>query len=177
MQNCFNFIINEKVDLPAVYNETKIVIIPRDIDVFFIYWDVSSVTKKDLCNKGIACSFFIRVRNIDIDKCFYVFHPDVFTRSWYFDVSYTDLSRKAIVSDIGVYDNFGKFLVLASSNVINLPNKFYFGKDYYYWYRKKESKRSNVVPIKNWNLCSIQIHNISSREFFNSGNFIKSIKR
>ncbi len=177
MQSKFNFILNERIGLPFTYNESKIVVIPRDTDVFFIYWDISELTKKDLCDKGIVCNIFIRVRNLNSEKYSYIFHPEHFTKDWYFDISYTELDRNSIISDIGVYDNSGNFLVLASSNVINLPNKFYFGKDYNYW-QKKKGKHNNLKS-KNHTGMLYSIQNINSNEFynFNSGTFMKSVKR
>jgi hypothetical protein len=40
----FDFILKEKNDIPFLYNETKIVIMPRDPDTIFIYWDISDKT-------------------------------------------------------------------------------------------------------------------------------------
>ncbi|MDR0675917.1 MAG: DUF4912 domain-containing protein [Elusimicrobiota bacterium] len=131
--NQFNFIINEKLDIPYSYNENKIFIMPRDPDIIFIYWDINDTLDYDSSQKNIFLSkISITIKNIN-SSYNYNIKPDKHTKSWYFNIKYKKIHRENIIAELGVYHNNGYFIILATSNIINMPNKFYHKKDYIYW--------------------------------------------
>jgi hypothetical protein len=167
--NNFNFIINERLDLPYTYNETKIVIIPRDPDVFFIYWDISESSIKDLLIRNIKLNFSIRIKNNNSNSNYYYINPTQYSKNWYFDIKYTELNNEELLVDLGVYDNNGQFIVLSTSNIINLPNKFYKNKNYSYWEDYNNSK--NLLINNNENNQFLENSEYKFSLSMNSGEF------
>jgi len=148
----FDFILNEKNNLPFVYNETKIIIMPKDPDTIFMYWDISNNTISDLKQRNIDLAVVIRVRNVDGCNYCYI-HPTENSRDWYFNLKYTNLKKTNLIAELGVYDNDGNFLILATSNIINMPTNIYSRKDLDYWNRILNNKNAFLS-------------NVNSMEFF-----------
>ena len=159
----FDFILQERNDLPFAYNETKIVIMPRDPETIFIYWDISHSTIVELRQKNIQPNFTIRIRNLE-NPVNYFIHPTSNSKDWYFTVKHTKLKRNDLVADLGVYDNAGNFLILYTSNTINLPSNSYYQKDYDYW--KKLTSRNKFANSEFENIDNIFLSNVNSMEFF-----------
>jgi hypothetical protein len=155
----FDFILNEKNYLPYSYNETNIVIMPKDPGTIFMYWDISENNISQLQQRNINTNFRIRIRNLDKDEVHYVI-PDYNSKDWYFNLKYTNLDKKNLIADLGVYDNDNNFLILASSNMINLPSSSVYKKDYDYW-RKIFHKNKDHNELESMFLTSN-----SSMEFF-----------
>ncbi len=154
-KNNFKFITNEKSNIPFNYNETKIVILPRDLDTIFIYWDISNSTIAELQSRNINLHFVLRIRNSD-GKNFYFINTQHNARDWYFSARFTNLSKKNIVADLGVYDSYGNFLVICTSNIINLPTNNLHQKDYNYW-KKLLSNNQNFNLTENLFISSREL--------------------
>jgi hypothetical protein len=130
----FDFILKERNELPFAYNETKIVIMPKDSATIFIYWDIADSTIFDLRKKNIHLNIGIRFRNLE-NHDYYFINPSSNSKDWFFNLKHTSLKKNNLIADLGVYDNNGDFLILNTSNSINLPNETTYKKDYHYWRR------------------------------------------
>jgi len=160
----FDFLLKERNDLPFVYNKTKIVIMPRDPETIFMYWDIENSKIAELQQQNIQTNVSIRIRNVE-NYDYYFVNPTINSKDWYFNLKYTNLRKNDLIADLGVYDNNGNFLVLSTSNIITLPSNSYCQKDYDYW-KKIVTKNKNF----SFGFCerneNIFLSQINSMEFF-----------
>jgi hypothetical protein len=117
--------------LPEGYGTTEAVLLPRDPNWMFIYWEITSQTKAEVCAKHGADIFerarqVIRVYDItaagtaDTDGRRYFDNP-VLTeaRSWYINVPE---SGRTYCCEVGLTTPEGAFLSLVRTNPIKLPS-------------------------------------------------------
>lgn len=111
-------------DLPSGYDESRIVLMPRDPQWAYAYWDIPSRHKEELRQQGgskLALRFY-DVTDVDMDyqnpHSVQEFECDEMAREWYLPVPVSD--RDYIV-EIGYLTNDGRWLMLARSNSIRVP--------------------------------------------------------
>ncbi|XWK86652.1 MAG: DUF4912 domain-containing protein [Phormidium sp.] len=111
-------------DLPSGYDESRIVLMPRDPQWAYTYWDIPRRHKEELRQQGgskLALRFY-DVTNVDMDyqnpHSVQEFECDEMGREWYLPVPVSD--RDYIV-EIGYLTNDGRWLMLARSNSIHVP--------------------------------------------------------
>lgn len=107
-------------DLPDRYNETKLILMMRDPDWCYFYWDISdrdiqthSVKSKKLCVK------IFRLQGMDITKNEQHSEIEVgyIYGDWYINLA---MPHMYFIGELGYYEN-GKFIVLARSNIVYAP--------------------------------------------------------
>lgn len=118
--------------LPKHYNDTKVVILPRDPNFLYVYWEVSSSTIGELSTKlckdnFTQCRWVLRVydvTDINFDGTNANKHFDVFvgneSDSWYVNVLETN---RVWCVDLGLLAPNGSFVLVTRSNVIATPRK------------------------------------------------------
>ena len=111
-------------DLPSGYDESRIVLMPRDPQWAYTYWDIPRQHKEELRQQGgskLALRFY-DVTDVDMDyqnpHSVQEFECDEMGREWYLPVPVSD--RDYIV-EIGYLTNDGRWLMLARSNSIRVP--------------------------------------------------------
>ncbi|MFB2877332.1 DUF4912 domain-containing protein [Floridanema aerugineum] len=111
-------------DLPSGYDESRIVLMPRDPQWAYTYWDIPRIHKEELRQQGgsqLALRFY-DVTDVDMDyqnpHSVQEFECDEMGREWYLPVPVSD--RDYIV-EIGYLTNDGRWLMLARSNSIRVP--------------------------------------------------------
>lgn len=111
-------------DLPAGYGESRIVLLPRDPQWAYAYWDIPNDHKEELRRHGgvkLALRFF-DVTDIDISyqrpHSLQQYECDELAREWYLPVPVSD--RDYIV-EIGYIANDGRWLMLARSTPVRIP--------------------------------------------------------
>jgi hypothetical protein len=112
-----DFNADEKNDLAFGYNENKIVIMPKNPETIFLYWDFSNETFMYITQN----KFGIGIRLYSDDKKdFSYIYPSYTNRDWYYSIKYTDIFRDNLVVELGYHDRDGKFLVICSSKKVVL---------------------------------------------------------
>ena len=117
---------SESGSLPAGYGSTEAVLLPRDPNWMFIYWEITENSKKEACRIHGADIFqkgsqVIRVHaataNAGADKYFDVpiMHE---ARNWYINVQE---SGGAYYCEVGLALPDGAFISLVKTNTVNLP--------------------------------------------------------
>lgn len=111
-------------DLPEGYGETRIVLMPRDPQWAFTYWDVPNEHKVELRNQG-GQQIALRLYDVtDIDLSVQTPHSvqeipcDELARDWYLPIPVSD--RDYIV-EIGYRCADGRWLTLARSLPVHVP--------------------------------------------------------
>ncbi len=111
-------------DLPGGYGESRIVLMPRDPQWAYAYWDIPNDRKEDLRRQGgqqLALRIY-DVTDIDLDRnaphSIQEYLCDELAREWYLPIPVSD--RDYIV-DIGYRTFDGRWLVLARSAAIHIP--------------------------------------------------------
>ncbi|MDD2803966.1 MAG: DUF4912 domain-containing protein [Elusimicrobiales bacterium] len=122
--------VPEPKALPEGYGTTEAVLLPRDPNWLFIYWEITGQTKAEVCAKHGADIFerarqVIRVYDItaaggaDTDGRQYFDNPVLMeARSWYINVPE---SGRTYCCEVGLATPEGAFLSLARTNAVNLP--------------------------------------------------------
>ncbi|MFH0807357.1 MAG: DUF4912 domain-containing protein [Elusimicrobiota bacterium] len=114
-------------DLPKNYDDTKIVLLPRDPFWAYAYWEISTDTRRELNNKyGTTVKFAIRVYDVtDINfdgknshKAFDIIVGEA-AENWY--INMPDVNRSWCV-DLGLILADGRFITIARSNVVSMPH-------------------------------------------------------
>lgn len=110
-------------DLPFGYSDNKIVLLPKDPNCLYAYWEISEKRKNEfieefgekLWEKSIPV---IKVTNVSNNTNFYIRIND-FTNNWYINVPCPD---SLYVAELGrkISDQF--FITLASSNYVATPS-------------------------------------------------------
>ncbi len=111
-------------EIPGGYAENRIVLLPRDPQWAFAYWDITTEHKHELRSQG-GQSLALRVYDVtDIDINHQSPHSiqeyplDEMAREWYLSIPVSD--REYLV-DIGYRCADGRWLVLARSASIRIP--------------------------------------------------------
>lgn len=111
-------------DLPGGYGESRIVLMPRDPQWSYTYWDIPNEHKEELRRQG-GQQLALRIYDVsDIDLNYQVPHSvqeypcDELAREWYLPIPVSD--RDYIV-EIGYRCADGRWLVLARSAPVHVP--------------------------------------------------------
>ncbi|KAB8316733.1 DUF4912 domain-containing protein [Tolypothrix campylonemoides VB511288] len=111
-------------DLPAGYGESRIVLMPRDPQWAYTYWDVSNEHKEELRRQG-GQQLALRIYDVtDINLEYQSPHSiqeypsDELAREWYLPVPVSD---RDYVIDIGYRCADGRWLILARSAPVHVP--------------------------------------------------------
>ena len=108
-------------ELPNRYNETKLVLIMRDPEYCFFYWDISDddFNRHQLKTRRITVRFF-HVFGYDITNGELHIEMDV---NYIYGDRYINLNmpHAYFIAELGYYDDNNMFLVLARSNMIYSP--------------------------------------------------------
>ncbi|MGL5925634.1 DUF4912 domain-containing protein, partial [Chroococcidiopsis sp.] len=111
-------------DLPGGYGESRIVLMPRDPQWSYTYWDIPNDHKEELRRQG-GQQLALRLYDVtDINIEFQSPHSiqeypcDELAREWYLPIPVSD---RDYVVDIGYRCVDGRFLVLARSATVHVP--------------------------------------------------------
>jgi uncharacterized protein len=111
-------------DLPGGYGESRIVLMPRDPQWAYAYWDIPNDHKEELRRQGgmrLSLRFY-DVTDIDISyqspHSLQQYECDELAREWYMPVPVSD---RDYVVEIGYVCNDGRWLVLARSAPVHIP--------------------------------------------------------
>lgn len=111
-------------DLPAGYGENRIVLLPRDPQWCYAYWDIPNESKENLRRVG-GQQLALRLYDVtDISLEYQSPHSvqeylcDELAREWYMPVPVSD---RDYILDIGYRCADGRWLVLARSGSIHVP--------------------------------------------------------
>ncbi|MEB3217528.1 MAG: DUF4912 domain-containing protein [Nostocales cyanobacterium 94392] len=111
-------------DLPAGYGESRIVLMPRDPQWAYAYWDISNEHKEDLRRQGgqqLALRIY-DVTDINLDNqsahSLQEYPCDELAREWYLPIPVSD---RDYVIDIGYRCGDGRWLILARSARVHVP--------------------------------------------------------
>ncbi|MFN6462856.1 MAG: DUF4912 domain-containing protein [Nostoc sp. DedVER02] len=111
-------------DLPSGYGESRIVLLPRDPQWAYTYWDIPNEHKEELRRQGgqqLALRIY-DVSDINIEyqspHSIQEYPADELAREWYLPVPVSD---RDYVIDIGYRAADGRWLVLARSARVHIP--------------------------------------------------------
>ncbi|WP_088240256.1 DUF4912 domain-containing protein [Calothrix rhizosoleniae] len=111
-------------DLPAGYGESRIVLMPRDPQWAYTYWDIPNDHKEELRRQGgqqLALRIY-DVTDINIDTqsphSLQEYPSDELAREWYLPIPVSD---RDYVIDIGYRCADGRWLILARSARVHVP--------------------------------------------------------
>ena len=111
-------------DLPAGYGESRIVLMPRDPQWAYTYWDIPNDHKEDLRRQG-GQQLALRIYDVtDVNLEYQSPHSiqeypsDELAREWYLPIPVSD---RDYVVDIGYRCADGRWLVLARSTPVHVP--------------------------------------------------------
>ena len=111
-------------DLPSGYGESRIVLMPRDPQWAYAYWDIPHTLKDELRRQGgsrLALRFY-DVTDIDFSSqsphSLQQYECDELAREWYLPIPVSD---RDYVAEIGYLCNDGRWLVLARSLPVHIP--------------------------------------------------------
>ncbi len=111
-------------DLPGGYGESRIVLMPRDPQWAYAYWDISGESKENLRRQG-GIQLALRLYDVtDIDLSCQSPHSiqeypcDELAREWYLPIPVSD---RDYVVDIGYRAYDGRWLLLARSAPVRIP--------------------------------------------------------
>ncbi|MBW4653005.1 MAG: DUF4912 domain-containing protein [Kaiparowitsia implicata GSE-PSE-MK54-09C] len=111
-------------DLPDGYGESRIMLLPRDPQWVYTYWDVPNSHKEELRQQGgmrLALRFY-DVTDIDIaaqrPHSLQQYECDELAREWYLPVPVSD---RDYVAEIGYLCADGRWLLLARSPSVHVP--------------------------------------------------------
>jgi uncharacterized protein len=111
-------------DLPGGYGESRIVLLPRDPQWAYAYWDVPNDRKHELRSQGgqyLALRIY-DVTDINLDNqsphSIQEYPIDEMTREWYLPIPVSD---REYTIDIGYRCADGRWLVLARSTSMRVP--------------------------------------------------------
>lgn len=117
----------EPRDLPIEYGDTRIVLLVRDPEWVFAYWEINDATREELRlprtghdRRVVLRMYKIDGRNWPEESAHYFFDVDVgpYATNWYVKVPEPD-SRWC--GELGMYDEEGNYIVIAQSNVVRTP--------------------------------------------------------
>ena len=114
----------ELTDLPGGYGESRIVLMPRDPQWAYAYWDISNEHKEELRGQGgqqLALRIYdVTDVNIEYESPHSIqeYPADEMAREWYMPIPVSD---RDYVIDIGYRCADGRWLVLARSAEVHIP--------------------------------------------------------
>jgi hypothetical protein len=111
-------------DLPGGYGESRVVLLPRDPQWAYTYWDIPNEHKEDLRRQG-GQQLALRIYDVtDLSLDYQAPHSiqeypcDELAREWYLPMPVSD---RDYVVDIGYRCADGRWLVLARSTPVHIP--------------------------------------------------------
>ena len=111
-------------DLPGGYGESRIVLMPRDPQWAYAYWDIPGPHKEEMRRQGgvrLAIRFY-DVTDIDINAVsphsLQQFECDEMTREWFLPIPVSD---RDYMAEIGYVAADGRWLLMARSTPIHIP--------------------------------------------------------
>jgi hypothetical protein len=116
-------------ELPPEYGDTKVVLLVRDPEWVFAYWELSEETRAryGVPREGFHKRLVLRVYNVTgrkwpEDKAQYCFDIDVgpYANNWYIRVPESDASW---VAELGVIEEDGTYVPIVASNVAHVPRQ------------------------------------------------------
>jgi hypothetical protein len=114
-------------DLPTGYGESRIVLLPRDPQWAYVYWDVPSSQKDELRRQGgqqLALRLYDATDiNLDYEtpNNLQEYNSDELAREWYLPIPISD---RDYVAELGYRCADGRWLVLTRSKVVHVPPVF-----------------------------------------------------
>lgn len=109
-------------ELPLEYGDTKVVLLVRDPEWIFAYWEMNQETRRKfgLIRGAHSRSLALRVYELDNPqrKEPYDMLVNDYTSSWYIRIPGQGSRFKV---DLGIYDEKGKFLSISTSNIVEIP--------------------------------------------------------
>lgn len=111
-------------DLPEGYGESRIVLMARDPQWAYVYWDVPNERREDLRRQGgqqLALRLYDATDvdlNLQRPHSLQQYACDEMTRDWYLPIPVSD---RDYVAEIGYLTDDGSWLLLARSNSIRIP--------------------------------------------------------
>ena len=109
-------------ELPLEYGDTKVVLLVRDPEWIFAYWEMNQETRRKfgLIRGAHSRSLALRVYELDNPqrKEPYDMLVNDYTSSWYIRIPGQGTRFKV---DLGIYDDKGKFLSISTSNTVEIP--------------------------------------------------------
>ncbi|MEB3292123.1 MAG: DUF4912 domain-containing protein, partial [Synechococcales bacterium] len=111
-------------ELPEGYQESRILLMPRDPQWGYAYWDAPNQEKERLRQQG-GQQFALRlydVTDIDVNSqkphSLQQYSCEEMTRDWYLPIP---VSERDYLAEIGYVTGAGEWLLLARSNVVRIP--------------------------------------------------------
>lgn len=111
-------------DLPGGYGESRIVLMPRDPEWAYVYWDIPGSHKEEMRRQGgvrLAIRFY-DVTDIDINSVaphsLQQYECDEMAREWFLPIPVSD---RDYVAEIGYVAADGRWLLMARSAPIHIP--------------------------------------------------------
>jgi hypothetical protein len=114
-------------DLPSGYGESRIVLLPRDPQWAYVYWDVPSSQKEESRRQGgqqLALRLY-DATDVNLDyqtpNNLQEYNSDELAREWYLPIPISD---RDYVAELGYRCADGRWLVLTRSKVVHVPPVF-----------------------------------------------------
>jgi ABC-type phosphate transport system substrate-binding protein len=111
-------------DLPEGYGDSRIVLMPRDPQWAYAYWDIPNEHKSELRNQG-GQNLVLRLYDVtDVDLAHQSPHSlqqfacDEMARDWYLPIPVSD---RDYIAEIGYVSGDGRWLMLARSQSVRIP--------------------------------------------------------
>ncbi|MEM7797256.1 MAG: DUF4912 domain-containing protein [Cyanobacteria bacterium P01_C01_bin.118] len=111
-------------DLPGGYGESRIVLMPRDPQWAYAYWDIPGVHKEEMRRRGgvrLAIRFY-DVTDVDINSVaphsLQQYECDEMAREWFLPIPVSD---RDYIAEIGYVAADGRWLLMARSAPIHVP--------------------------------------------------------
>lgn len=114
-------------DVPAEYGDTKVVLLVRDPEWVFAYWELNDETRAryGIPRSGHSKRLVLRVYNVTgrrwpEENAQYFFDIDVgpYANNWYIRVPESDA---AWVAELGIFEETGEYVPIVASNVVRTP--------------------------------------------------------
>jgi len=118
-----------EAELPPEYGDTKVVLLVRDPEWVFAYWELNDETRAryGLPREGFNKRLVLRVYNVTgrkwpEEKAQYCFDIDVgpYANNWYIRVPESDASW---VAELGLFEDDGTYVPIVASNVAHVPRQ------------------------------------------------------
>ena len=119
-------LLNKEYPIPARYNQTRIIFLPRDPYWAFAYWEIDEETVRKIKSDSKFEGLYLRVHDIKLidfngkNSNFYFDIPVLLTDSkWYINVPH---ANSVYVIEL-IYSSKGEKKVIAKSNIISTPRE------------------------------------------------------
>jgi hypothetical protein len=114
-------------DLPSGYGESRIVLLPRDPQWAYVYWDVPNSQKEEARKRGgqqLALRLY-DATDVNLDyqtpNNLQEYNSDELAREWYLPIPISD---RDYIAELGYRCADGSWLVLTRSKVVHVPPVF-----------------------------------------------------